>query len=341
MKTASGCTERNLKEFCAKIGSDPLLVQGAGGNASWKTEDTLWVKASGAWLVDALVKKIFLPVDLSHLRQAIRAQRFNEVPKVLGGSPFRPSIETMLHALLPHKVVLHVHAVELLVHLVKADARKVLEHVLGNRVRWVFIDYFKPGADLAKAVHKQIVHVADADVVFLKNHGVVIGGDDVDSVDRILRLLISTLQTEVLVGTNLQQGGQCSKAMSSLGYVACIDNELNQLALRENLHRRLLTEWALVPDHVVFLGAHAGVLKASANLGEMEKVISQGAPFVFVEGDGVYQTKGVTAAQLAQLRCYYDILVRLPEDVRLCALSELEVADLLAWDAEKYRQKNA
>ncbi|WP_284078455.1 class II aldolase/adducin family protein [Herbaspirillum aquaticum] len=331
----------SVKAYCARIGADALLVQGAGGNASWKTPDTLWVKASGTWLADALTKEIFVPVDLRHLRQAIEAQRFDEVPQVQGASTLRPSIETMLHALLPHKVVLHAHAVELLVHLVQADAKAVLQQVLGDRVRWVYIDYFKPGADLATAVFQQIKHVPDVEVVFLKNHGAVIGGDDVESVDRILRLLISALQTAVPVEITQPHGRRCAAVLSTLGYEACGDDSLNQLALAESLCRRLRTEWALVPDHVVFLGPMARVLEPSASLNEMRKVVNEGAPFIFVEGDGVYQKPDVTSAQLAQLRCYYDVLIRLSEHVRLCTLSAEEIADLLDWDAEKYRQKNA
>ena len=44
-----------------RVWPNPLLVQGAGGNVSWKEEDTLWVKASGTWLSDASAEDIFLP----------------------------------------------------------------------------------------------------------------------------------------------------------------------------------------------------------------------------------------------------------------------------------------
>jgi rhamnose utilization protein RhaD (predicted bifunctional aldolase and dehydrogenase) len=46
----------SISAYCAEIGRDPLLVQGAGGNVSWKANDTLWIKASGTWLADAMVK---------------------------------------------------------------------------------------------------------------------------------------------------------------------------------------------------------------------------------------------------------------------------------------------
>ena len=49
-----------IEELCNKLGEDQLLVQGAGGNISWKEDDTLWVKASGTWLSKALQENIFL-----------------------------------------------------------------------------------------------------------------------------------------------------------------------------------------------------------------------------------------------------------------------------------------
>ena len=60
-----------MLSFCAEIGMNRLLVQGAGGNASWKENNTLWIKASGMWLVDAKSHNIFLPIDLGHLREKL------------------------------------------------------------------------------------------------------------------------------------------------------------------------------------------------------------------------------------------------------------------------------
>ena len=48
-----------IEKFCTTIGLNPMLVQGAGGNISWKDGGTLWVKASGMWMVDAEKKDYF------------------------------------------------------------------------------------------------------------------------------------------------------------------------------------------------------------------------------------------------------------------------------------------
>lgn len=36
-----------LLDLAARLGRDPLLVQGPGGNISLKRDDVMWVKASG------------------------------------------------------------------------------------------------------------------------------------------------------------------------------------------------------------------------------------------------------------------------------------------------------
>ena len=99
-----------LKEVSARVGRDMSLVQGAGGNTSVKEGDVLWVKASGAWLSEADKRDIFVPVDLPGALRAL-GQGIEKMPVADPTARLRPSIETSLHALLPHRVVLHVHAV--------------------------------------------------------------------------------------------------------------------------------------------------------------------------------------------------------------------------------------
>jgi rhamnose utilization protein RhaD (predicted bifunctional aldolase and dehydrogenase) len=62
-----------LTAMSARVGRDPLLIQGAGGNSSVKIEGVLWVKASGTWLQDAERAPIFLPVDLDLARRRFSA----------------------------------------------------------------------------------------------------------------------------------------------------------------------------------------------------------------------------------------------------------------------------
>jgi rhamnose utilization protein RhaD (predicted bifunctional aldolase and dehydrogenase) len=333
--------ERQIKAFCVKIGADPLLVQGAGGNISWKDNNVLWVKASGTWLADAIEKDIFVPVNLSLLQQAVSNCDFSAKPEVNCNSDLRPSIETLLHALMPHRVVVHIHAVEILAHLVQVNAKEKIKKLVGDTVKWIYVDYFKPGADLARAVSLQLTKRSNVDVVFLGNHGVVIGGEKVKDITFTLGKLISKLQTKTSPSLVENAPSRREAEFLSRGYIPCGDEGVSLLFNKGEQINRLRTEWALYPDHVVFLGAKPAILETKFKLLELDYIVSSKPPFIFSINDGVYESRHATSAQKCQLRCYSDVIARQGASDKLATLSDRQVSDLLDWDAEKFRQIQA
>jgi rhamnose utilization protein RhaD (predicted bifunctional aldolase and dehydrogenase) len=181
---------KQIEDLCAKMGANRLLVQGSGGNVSWKEGNELWVKASGTRLGDAKVDNIFVAVCLKSMRENLSARNFDATAHLLGDSTLRPSIETSLHALLPQKVVFHIHAVDVLAYLVKKDHTSYLESIFNGLLNFVSVDYKKPGAELAEAVYDALQTRKGANVIFLANHGIVVGGDSVDQVEKIIALII-------------------------------------------------------------------------------------------------------------------------------------------------------
>lgn len=340
MSMAFNSIEKQVKVFCAQIGADPLLVQGAGGNVSWKDDDVLWVKASGTWLAEAESKEIFVPVKLPHLQDALAKQDFSVKPELSSNAGLRPSIETLLHALMPHNVVVHLHAVEILAHLVQLSARQNIKTLVADSVKWIYVDYFKPGAELARAVSEELTNRPDADVVFMGNHGVVIGGSNIDEVFATLHTLTYKLKLErSLLAPEMSLAIRQSDFLAR-GYVPCIDKEVNLLALNEVMINRLRREWALYPDHVVFLGAKPAIFEAKSSQLDLDEIVRNKPPFIFSCSDGVYENLGATPAQKSQLRCYFDVVSRLSSEEKLSSLSDRQVSELLDWDAEKYRQSS-
>ena len=320
-------------EYCSAIGADPLLVQGAGGNVSWKEEDTLWVKASGTWLAEAAGKDIFVPVDLPHLRAAIASGDFSVTPRLCRESVLRPSIETLLHALMPHWVVIHLHAIEVLAHLVHDNCQTDFLSLLDPSIHWTMVDYHKPGAALANAVSVALVQNPNVEVIFLKNHGVVIGGADIDEVSRTLNKLTRALSTPP-IGI----GGKSPPIPTTLvQYTLVEDADVHLLALNTELFNRLDNDWALYPDHVVFLGARAYAYKSWEDFGEENKDGLKLPELVFIKGNGVFVKPSFNKAKLAQLRCYHDVLARQYPHSSIKRLTSAQTAELLNWDAEQYR----
>ncbi len=324
-------------EFCAQIGADALLVQGPGGNVSWNEDGVLWIKASGQWLADAKSSEIFVPVSLPPLQNALAKSDFTIVPAAMSSSQLRPSIETLLHVLMPHKIVVHLHPVEMLAHLVRNNQKEAIARYIGQEINWIYVDYAKPGADLAEAVSHQLVNAPAADVIFLGNHGVLIGGEDIKEISLTLNRLTSSLKTDTAPYSALHAAQSSVVPYALTNYQICADLQLNQLALDERLAKRLRTSWALYPDHVVFLGTEPVILDAFTQPGDLEHISLAKPPFIFVIGHGVYESNDVTLAQKSQLRCYYDVVIRQPTDDPLTTLSQKQVFELVSWESEKHR----
>lgn len=336
MKPSDHDLARSVRSYCARLGADPLLVQGAGGNVSWKEGDVLWVKASGTWLAEAERADVFVPVDMGALRKRAAEGDFAAVPRVLGEARLRPSIETSLHALMPWRVVVHVHAIEVLARLVRREAREDIERCLGPAGVEGFVPYRKPGVELARAVAGVLTAAPDCRVLCLMNHGIVVGGDDVADVDARLRSVLGACATPPLVSAATAHGAAWH-VPPGRAYVRCTEPGIDLLAIDPGWLCRVRSDWALYPDHVVFLGAAAVVcaeeaLPLQAGSGE------DAPPFVFVVGKGVLQRSDVTPAQVAQLRCYYEVIRRQADGLPLASLCGAEIDELMNWDSEKYRQ---
>ncbi len=332
---------RLISAYCTSIGKDPLLVQGAGGNVSWKEEKTLWVKASGMWLADALKKNIFVPVDLVHLRAAIKDNNFVVTPKTQCSSVLKPSIETLLHALMPHKIVLHLHAVEILSQLVQKNWQQNLNTLLAkekiNNTTWVTIKYTKPGAELAAAVFQALHKNPAANIVLLQNHGVVIGGGDLQTIDSTLKKLIVALKVAPKQWALSSSITQVAAKIQQASYFPVAEPILHNLTMVPALFSSLSSAWAICPDHIVFLGERA---YSFANLSTFKNALAtlKNKPeLVFLKEQGVFVLASFNEAKKAQLRCYYEVMIRQPDFSAMRLLSSFQVNELLNLESEKYR----
>ena len=61
-------------KYSKEIGMDPSMVQAAGGNTSLKQGNTMWVKASGKWLLDAQSNELMVPMSVSKIKEALETR---------------------------------------------------------------------------------------------------------------------------------------------------------------------------------------------------------------------------------------------------------------------------
>ena len=323
-----------ISQMSAKLGQDRLLVQGAGGNVSWKENDILWIKGSGTWLANALLEDIFVPVDLKHLRNALSKQLFDIRPITIGEQKLKPSIETFLHALMPHRIVVHLHAIHALSYLIIQDCQKLVETVCQQQaINATYLSYHKPGPDLAQALYESLQKKSTANVILLKNHGIVIGANSIAEIYMALESINKAFTPQNTFSKTLRTVHHRSHLSN---YVPFDDQEVQALVFDADLFGRLCNDWALFPDHVVFLGTQANTYSSWE---DFEKYRSENLELIFIENNGVYVRSGFNKTKSAQLRCYFDVISRVNPKTKLESLSKNAISALLNWDAEIIRQQ--
>ena len=167
------------------LGQDPRLVLHGGGNTSLKTRasdlvgewhDVLCVKGSGWDMAD--IEPQGLPaVKLDPLLKlrSLNALADEEMvgferSNLIESEAPTPSIETLLHAFLPHQFVDHTHSTAVLSLTNQPDGEMLCHEVLGDRAG--IVPYIKPGFDLAKKAADVYEKEPGVEALILQKHGI-------------------------------------------------------------------------------------------------------------------------------------------------------------------------
>ena len=224
-----------LVECSARLGGNPLLVQGSTGNTSIKAGDTIWIKASGHWLAKAGQEPMFVPVDLSAARYSIS---HHIDPSLTTTGPLRASVETAMHCVIPWRVVMHVHSVNSIAWAVRRDAEEQLGKLLRG-LPWKWIPYVASGLALAREIENAVFADAGTRAFILGNHGIVTAGTDCSAAQDLL------VEVEKRVGapSRLCSGSGCNSNIVMLA----------RWLAEDPVSRRILSGGYLYPCHALFL----------------------------------------------------------------------------------------
>ena len=319
--------KKQIHNLCAYLGKDKLLVQGSGGNVSWKVKNDFYIKASGMKLKDVHKKNTFIKFNL-------KTEDLN-----YHNNKLRPSIETAFHALIPSKIIIHLHAVNIIAYLVRKDAKKEIDAVIGKKINWKFIKYCTPGAELAREINKVTKKDNNIDAFFLANHGIIITGNAISEIKEKLKIIdLFKNKTNNLNRYKKKIDKNKITLEKNIELIPIKPNKIQYLALCSNLYRYVRLYWALFPDHVVFLGSKAIIFKSK---NELKKKIKNYKDFlskpIFIKNKGVYSIGKIKKSYAEQLICYFDVINRLPKKTNLSPLKEIEIKKLINWEAEKFR----
>ncbi|RVN31482.1 class II aldolase, partial [Sinorhizobium meliloti] len=249
-----------------------------------------------------------------------------------------PSIETTVHALMPQKVVVHVHCVETIATAVRADAAAIAGEKLQG-IPYAFVPYARPGLPLAKAIAERIQ--ADTSVLVLGNHGLAVAAETVGDAARLLAEVSQRFAVPVRQAPSADLEALSRLAVNS-AYRLPDDGRIHDAAT-DLESCRIAAGGSLYPDHVIFLGKGSVVAAPGENALSLEEGFRRAGeslpPVLLFPGKGALVLKDISAGALAMARCLSDVTARIPDGASLRYLTDAENAELLGWDAEKYRQQ--
>lgn len=175
------------------LGQEPALVQHGGGNTSVKVtrlnlfgdrEDLLYVKGSG-WDLATIEPAGFAPVKMDLLLRMARLTELSDADMVreqkaamTNPSAPTPSVEAILHAIIPYKFVEHTHSDAVVTLTNTPDGEKFAREVFGDKV--LIIPYVMPGFVLARTVFEKTRDLdwQTCEGMVLLNHGIFSFHDD-------------------------------------------------------------------------------------------------------------------------------------------------------------------
>jgi len=188
------------------LGLQPELVLHGGGNTSVKVkkenifgdiEEILYVKGSGVDLTD-IQPAGFAPVKLEILNKMALLEKLDDADllrlqrtSMLDPDSPNPSIEAVLHAIIPFKYVDHTHADSVVTISNNERGEKLIQEIYKDRV--LIVPYVTPGFILAKKVYELTRNLdwSKVEGIILLNHGVFTFADDArTSYERMIHIAL-------------------------------------------------------------------------------------------------------------------------------------------------------
>lgn len=330
----------HLRDLSAAIGSDPLLVQASNGNTSIKLGGILWIKASGKLLADALQADSFVPLDLAEVKASIHRKSEISARYALQGNSC-PSIETAMHAVIRHRVVIHVHSINAIVWAVQLDGPELLRERLAG-LHWRWIPYAASGLPLAREIENAIIDAPETDVFVLGNHGLVVCGQDCRLAEKLLR----QVEQRLLIAPRPVSSPDTAVLEMIARFTSWRfpEDEMLHAFGTDNLTLQIVKGGVLYPCQAIFLGVTFPSLPPTvsfANFTEESRRATTTSSFVAIEKCGTMISEKMTPAERATLMGLVQVTLRTAESTRLRYLNWTEVTHVLNDGAHSYRTEFA
>ena len=341
---------KNLIKLSKYAGMREDIIQAGGGNTSVKINDeTMFIKSSGYQLSEMEENVGYSKVNykkiVDYFKSHLEIKRSDEKEllenTLIQGK--RPSIETFLHSI-TEKYTLHTHPLLINVFTSRKNGMKELKSMFPNSL---IIDYQTPGIFLAKEFFDKFSKLENpqkANIVFLKNHGLIVSGKNMDEVIELHESILETLENKLKV--NMQAYRNSTFLFKKLE--DCIEN--NIVYLCENRRIKNFIEnnsikdvnYCFSPDSLIY--CNKKILLLNKNDDMLEVVKNHNLKYgnfnvAYFENELYIIAPNVKKAKEIESVLSFNLQVlKLNKNDEMDFLTEEEQNFLLNWDSEKYRK---
>ena len=275
-------TDLDLRVYTSRLlGRESSLVLHGGGNTSVKStatnlfgeeENILYVKGSG-WDLATIEAEGFAPVKMDMLLKMAELQELDDTNMVkyqrlamTNPSAPNPSVEAILHAIIPFKFVDHTHtdAVVTITNTQNGEAK--IKELYGDKV--LVIPYIMPGFVLAKLIYDMTRDVdwTSIEGMVLMNHGLFTFNDDakksyektielVDRAEKYLETKGATLHvkkdTSAIELLELAKIRDEISKLKGKATIAILNDSNEAIHFSKQNIDAIATQGPLTPDHVI------------------------------------------------------------------------------------------
>jgi rhamnose utilization protein RhaD (predicted bifunctional aldolase and dehydrogenase) len=350
-------------------------------NLFGEEEDILYVKGSG-WDLETIEPQGFSPVRLSHVLRLAELPSLADpemvnqlVTHMLRAAAPAPSIETILHGLMPAKFVDHTHA-DAVLSLTNTDGGEPrIRETYGKRC--VIIPYLMPGFDLAQFCAREFKRLGTPETVgmVLLNHGIFSFGETArESYERMIELVtlaeryldsrrawsVTLKSLSTGVPNAAAQSGLRSRLSEAAGTPLILTTVTNERTLGFAAHpqlARISQQGPATPDHVIrtkrtpmlgtdvaaYARAYAAYFGEHAPKAKEPKTILDPAPRVILDPVFGLAAAGRTAKDASIVAEIYDhtidVILRAEALGGFQALPSKDIFDVEYWDLEQAKLK--
>jgi rhamnose utilization protein RhaD (predicted bifunctional aldolase and dehydrogenase) len=390
MKATLNDVIKSFVNICDLTSDSVDMIQAGGGNASAKYEldgkSMMVIKASGFLMSEVDETKGYAQIELDKILKILEDVQNSLLPiddeteinhrtNDANVGVLRPSIETFLHALLPQRYILHVHALTTLLY---ASSKRFLDDMA---TQWdqsqsvpkrsskseplsasqsislskaLLVPYEKPGIHLAMAMMTGLDHYSahygiSPDVIILQNHGLIVASDNPEAIYES----IVAVENDIKAYINLPETfGKIYADQRILKKAIKSVMTHKRIYVRANEDRDLIhykVGMPSFPDALVFCGLEPMIVETQNQaLSTLDLITEATSRYIelyddfpkVVLLDSVLYFCGESIKKCLEVQDVLKIqdIIRRELGESLVTLSKEQAYTLLNWEAEKYRK---